>query len=68
MILLTKEPFTEYDDSDSLFLDAMSQSLIFHYEHSDIFKQYCIKKNFNPYHDFTLDMKFPLFHLIYLKN
>ena len=54
-VLLTKEPFTEYSDSDSLFLDAMSQSLIFHYEHSDIFKQYCIKKNFNPYHDFTLD-------------
>ena len=54
-LLLTKEPFTESPDSDRLFLDAMSQSLIFHYDNSDIFKEFCIKKNFNPYHDFTID-------------
>ena len=53
--LLTQEPFTKSHNSDSLFLSAMSQSLIFHYENSDIFKQYCIKKNFNPYDDFTLN-------------
>jgi len=53
--LLIQEPFTKSHNSDSLFLAAMSQSLIFHYENSDIFKQYCIKKNFNPYDDFTLN-------------
>lgn len=53
--LLIQEPFTKSHNSNSLFLDAMSQSLIFHYENSDIFKQYCIKKNFNPYDDFTLN-------------
>ncbi len=53
--LLSMEPFTESIETDNLFLDAMSESLIFHYENSERFREFCIKNFFTPHEKFTLN-------------
>ena len=52
--LLTMDPFMDLEDSNYLFLKSMSEALIFHYENSEKFKQYCSTKNFDPYTAFSL--------------
>ena len=44
--LLTMESFSESAESNDLFLDAMTESIVFHYENSERFREFCIKKNF----------------------
>ena len=35
-------------NSDELFLKALQEELIFHYDHNEMYKNFCDRKNFNP--------------------
>ena len=44
--------FPAYDGStksEMAFVDALQEELIFHYEHNDMYRQFCERKNFDPH-------------------
>ena len=47
--------YPENSQTDSLFLAAVQDELIFHYEHNLMFKHFCERKCFNPYEPFKID-------------
>jgi len=53
--LLEMDSFSDPTDSDDIFAKSMTDSLIFHYENSDQFREFCIKKNFDPNTNFSLN-------------
>jgi len=53
--LLVAEPFSlGKEEKDRLFLSAMKESLIFHYENCEPYREFCSKRGFNPHNDFSL--------------
>lgn len=36
-------------ESEKAFIDALQEELIFHYEHNDMYRQFCERKSFNPH-------------------
>lgn len=46
--------FPAYDgsaESDKAFMDALQEELIFHYEHNDMYRQFCERKCFDPHNE-----------------
>lgn len=38
-------------ESDKAFMDALQEELIFHYEHNDMYRQFCERKGFDPHNE-----------------
>lgn len=53
--LLEMDSFTDPTESDDVFYKSMSEALIFHYKNSDRFREFCIRKNFEPKENFSLN-------------
>ena len=53
--LFTLDTFSNDAISDKLFFNSLKDELIFHYENNEMYKQFCIRKNFNPYTNFSLE-------------
>lgn len=47
--LLTLPPYEDTFQSNQSFLDALQEELIFHYEHNEMYRHFCERKNFNPH-------------------
>lgn len=46
--LLALDAYEDGDSSDELFMNALQEELIFHYENNQMYHQFCIRKGFNP--------------------
>lgn len=53
--LLDMDSFTDLNESDDIFHKSMREALIFHYNNSERFREFCIKKNFVPSQSFSLN-------------
>lgn len=50
MDLLFNEPvYSAAPETEQLYLKSLQEELIFHYEHNDMYHQFCDRKGFNPY-------------------
>ena len=47
--------YPENSQADSLFLSAVKDELIFHYEHNLMFRNFCERRCFNPYGHFRIE-------------
>ena len=49
--LLALSAYDGSAESDSLFMEALQEELIFHYEHNDMYRQFCQRKGFDPHQE-----------------
>src|SRR5574344_111261 len=47
--LLALEPYDGSMGADKIFLEALQQELIFHYENNQMYRQFCNRKGFDPH-------------------
>ena len=46
--LLNYPPYDGSKECDNAFMEALREELIFHYDHNEMYRHFCEKKNFNP--------------------
>ena len=51
--LLALPAFDDSPESETLFLEALQEELIFHYDNNEMYRQFCQRKNFNPHKNFN---------------
>ena len=47
--LLNRPPYDGSEECDNLFIEALRDELVFHYEHNEMYRHFCERKNFNPH-------------------
>lgn len=47
--LLAMPPYDGGVEADKAFVEALQEELIFHYEHNDMYRHFCDRKNFDPH-------------------
>ena len=45
--------YSDNEEQRSLYLKALQEELIFHYEHNEMYRQFCNRKGFDPYAEIT---------------
>lgn len=69
MDLLFAEPVYSADpQTDALYLKALQEELIFHYEHNDMYRQFCNRKGFDPHAELTDIRQIPPVSVSVFKN
>ena len=53
--LFTLEVYSHGAEEDKIFLGALKDELIFHYENNKMYRSFCDKKGFSPYSDFGIE-------------
>lgn len=53
--LFTLEVYSHGAEEDKIFLGALKDELIFHYENNRMYRSFCDKKGFSPYSDFGIE-------------
>ena len=53
--LLELAPYDGSMEADALFMQALQEELIFHYENNDMYRRFCDRKGFDPYQPFTIE-------------
>lgn len=54
MDMLFAEPVYSADNkTDAIYLKALQEELIFHYEHNEMYRQFCNRKGFDPHAELT---------------
>lgn len=53
--LLELAPYDGSQEAENLFMQALQEETIFHYEHNEMYKRFCDRKGFVPYAPFTLE-------------
>ena len=56
--LLNRPPYDGSEECDNLFMEALRDELVFHYEHNDMYRHFCERKNFNPHEPIHSVMNF----------
>ena len=51
--LLALSAYDGSAESDQLFMDALQEELIFHFEHNEMYRQFCDRKGFDPHKEIT---------------
>lgn len=51
--LLSFDPYDYGEDSQTAFINALKDELIYHYDNNDMFRKFCVRKNFDPHSDFS---------------
>ena len=46
--LFTLPAFADDEQQQALYLKALQEELIFHYEHNEMYRQFCDRKGFDP--------------------
>lgn len=66
---LFAEPVYSADpQTDALYLKALQDELIFHYEHNDMYRQFCNRKGFDPHAELTDIKQIPPVAVSVFKN
>lgn len=53
--LLELAPYDGSQEAETLFLQALQEETIFHYEHNDMYRRFCDRKGFDPHQPFTIE-------------
>ena len=53
--LLRLEPYDDSLEADALFMHALQEECIFHYEHNEMYQRFCDRKGFDPHKSFTIE-------------
>lgn len=51
--LLALNAYEGNEDCDALFMQALQEELVFHYEYNQMYRQFCIRKGFDPHRAIT---------------
>ena len=46
---MNRPPYDGSEECDNLFIEALRDELVFHYEHNEMYRHFCERKNFNPH-------------------
>ena len=66
--LFAESVYSANPQTDELYLKALQEELIFHYEHNDMYRQFCERKGFNPYIQLTDIKQIPAVAVSVFKN
>lgn len=53
--LLEMTPYDGRQVAEDLFMQALQEETIFHYEHNEMYQRFCDRKGFDPYKPFTIE-------------
>lgn len=53
--LLELAPYDGTQEAEGLFMQALQEETIFHYEHNEMYKRFCDRKGFDPHKPFTIE-------------
>lgn len=53
--LLELNPYDGTQEAEELFIQALQEETIFHYEHNEMYKRFCDRKGFDPHKPFTIE-------------
>lgn len=53
--LLELNPYDGSQKAEELYMQALQEETIFHYEHNEIYKRFCDRKGFDPHKPFTIE-------------
>lgn len=53
--LLELAPYDGSIESEELFLQALQEETVFHYEHNEMYRRFCERKGFDPHKPFTIE-------------
>ena len=69
MDLLFEQPVYAHNPvTEELFLKALQDELTFHYEHNEMYRQFCDRKGFNPHEELTDISQIPPVAVSVFKN
>lgn len=51
--LFTLPAYADDEEQQRLYLKALQEELVFHYEHNDMYRQFCDRKGFDPHKEIT---------------
>ncbi len=52
--LLELAPYDGTQEADRLFMQALQEECVFHYEYNEMYRRFCDRKGFNPHQPFSL--------------
>ncbi len=58
--LLELAPYDGSQEAEDLFMQALQEETIFHYEHNEMYKRFCDRKEFDPHKPFTIERMPPV--------
>ena len=53
--LLELAPYDGSQEAEDLFMQALQEECIFHYEHNEMYQRFCDRKGFDPHKPFTIE-------------
>lgn len=53
--LFAFDAYSSGKESDAIFMQALRDELVFHYENNEMYHKFCVRKSFNPYGVFHLE-------------
>ena len=66
--LFSEPVYSETPQTEAIYLKALQEELIFHYEHNDMYRQFCNRKGFNPHSELTDIKQIPPVAVSVFKN
>ena len=57
--LFTLPAYSDDEEQQRLYLKALQEELIFHYEHNEMYRQFCDRKGFNPHAEIKNEAEIP---------
>ena len=51
--LFTLPAYADDEEQQCLYLKALQEELVFHYEHNEMYRQFCDRKGFDPHKEIT---------------
>jgi len=53
--LLELAPYNGSEEAEELFMLALQEECVFHYEHNEMYRRFCDRKGFDPHKSFTIE-------------
>ncbi len=53
--LLTLQPYEQNTAAEALYMSALQEELVFHYEHNEMYRQFLDRKGFDPHRSFEIE-------------
>ena len=53
--LLELAPYEGGQEAEELFMQALQEECLFHYEHNEMYRRFCDRKGFDPHQPFTIE-------------
>mgnify|MGYP004442843145 FL=1 len=66
--LFAEPVYSDAPETDLAFRKALREELVFHYEHNDMYRQFCDRKGFDPHAELTDIRKIPAVAVSVFKN